>query len=292
MMLRNSLMIILLLITNHSFGYLYFLSIKKGTNKNGSAQLIILLADYHDKTHPANKGQRVYLESLLQRCNREKIKLIVEDLSSVNNDGRMICGNFGINCTEGVLSTLASKMRSLGITVDNVEYRYCRVAAIGPLINNSRANPHSFRSCSGITMAALHKEITDEIEKIKKYNDGKQLNDYYKRAIKHVTSHLSKMNVNSSDRSKTVAHYCACLRSSAYRKKLENVCIFDSTLIDSNIMHSIMCCDKPIIFVAAGGSHILEIDRLLEKMRYESLYAVPDNNQKPIDITVLEKFIE
>jgi len=280
------------MVANNSFGYFYSLSIKKIINKNGLSQFVVLLADYHDKKHIANKDQRTYLESLLKKCNKNKVKLIVEDLSSVNNDGRMICCNFGINCVDGVLSHLANKARSLGIAVDNVEYRYCRVAGIGPLMSNTHADPHSFRSSCGITLFSLYKEIIDEMEKIKKYNDGKKLNDYYKRAVAHVRTHLSKMDIGGTDRNKTVAHYCAQLRSSTYRKKLENLCIFDSALIDSNVMHSIMCCDMPIIFVAAGGSHILEINKLLEKIGYESVFVVPDNHQEPIDITVLDKFIE
>jgi hypothetical protein len=292
MIVRNVFIIIFLLIANNSFGYFYYALVKRGINKNGLPQLIIFLADYHDKKHIANKNQRTYLESLLKKCRKHKVKLIVEDLSSVNNDGRMICCNFGINSADGVLSNLANKARSLGIAVDNVEYRYCRVAGIGPLINNTDADPHSFKSSCGITLFSLYKEILDEIEKIKKYNDGKKLNDYYKRAIAHVRAHLSKMNIGVAGRNKTVAHYCAQLRSNTYRKKLENLCIFDSALIDSNVMHSIMCCDMPLIFVVAGGSHIMQVNKLLEKMGYESVFIIPDNNQQPIDITVLNKFIE
>lgn len=291
MAVRNGLIMTILLMANNSFGYFYSLSIKKIINKNGLLQLIVLLADYHDKKHIANKAQRKYLESLLKRCSKNKVKLIVEDLSSINNDGRMICCNFGINCAEGVLSNLANKARSLGIAVDNVEYRYCRVAGIGPLINNAHSDPHSFKSSSGITLFSLYKEIIDEMEKIKKYNDGKKLNDYYKRAVAHVRAHLSKMNIGGADRNKTVAHYCAQLRSNTYRKKLEDLCIFDSAFIDSNVMHSIMCCDMPIIFVVAGGSHITQVNKLLEKIGYESVFAIPDNNQEPIDITVLDKFV-
>jgi hypothetical protein len=153
---------------SNSHGYFYYLCVaKKMVSKNDRQQHIVLLADYHDKNHPANKGQRAYLESLLQKYKSKKIKLIVEDLSSINNDGRMICCNFGINCAEGVLGHLANKARSFGIAVDNVEYRYCRVAGIGPLITNTKADPHTVRSACGITLVSLYKEIVDEIEKIK-----------------------------------------------------------------------------------------------------------------------------
>ena len=292
MMARTRLVIMLLMITHHSFGYFYSLCIKKAVNQNGFAQYIILLADYHDKTHPANKEQRMYLESLLKRCNKDKIKLIVEDLSSVNNDGRMICCNFGVNSIDGVLNHLANKARSLGIAVDNVEYRYCRVVGIGPLINNLQTDPHHFRSSCGITLFSLYKEIIDEIEKIKKYNDGKKLNNYYRRAIANVRTHLAKMNVSDADQKKTIAHYCKQFRNNQYRKKLEQLCTFDSALIDSNVMHSIKCCDAPVIFVAAGGSHITEVNRLLEKIGYESVHVIPDHNQQSIDITILDDFIE
>lgn len=289
--IKSVLSVMLLLVANNSFGYFYYLCIKKVINKNGVPQLIVLLSDYHDKTHPANKDQRVYLESLLQKCSNKKVKLIVEDLGSVNNDGRMICCNFGINSTEGVLSNLANKARSLGIAVDNVEYRYCRVAGIGPLMSNITADPHLFRSSCAITLCSLYKEIMGEIEKIKKYNDGKKLNDYYKQAIDQVRTHLSRMNIGNRDCSKTIAHYCAQLKSRSYRKQLENLCIFDSELIDSNLIHSIMSCDEPIVLVAAGGSHIIEVNKLLEKNGAESVFIVSDHHQKPIDITIIDKFI-
>jgi hypothetical protein len=158
--IRSGLVIIMLFLSNNVFGYFYHVCVM---NKHTKRQHVVLLGDYHDKKHPANKGQRAYLESLLKKYNSKKVKLIVEDLSSVNNDGRMICCNFGINCDEGVLGRLANKARALGIAVDNVEYRYCRVAGIGPLLNNITSNPHSFRSSVGITIASLHKEIVDEI---------------------------------------------------------------------------------------------------------------------------------
>ena len=288
----KSFTILMVFVANNSFGYFYYLCIKKGINKNGVPQKIVLLADYHDKTHSANKGQRAYFELLLTKCKRHEIKLVVEDLSSINNDGRMICCKFGINCADGVLSNLAHKARSLGIAVDNVEYRYCRVAGIGPLITNLQADPYSVRSSCSITLLSLYKEIVNEMEKIKKYNDGKTLNDYYKRSIAYVCSQLNKMKIEHVNDNKTVAHYCSQLRSNMYRKKLEHLCIFDSAFIDSNVMHSIMCCDVPIIFVAAGGSHITQVNRLLEKMGYESIFVVPDNYQNPIDITVLDRFIQ
>jgi hypothetical protein len=283
----------MLLLNANSFGYFYHLCItKKIVNKNSKPQKVVLLADYHDKAHSANKDQRAYLESLLQKHSDKKIKLIVEDLSSVNNDGKMICCNFGINCEQGILGHLANKARSFGIMVDNVEYRYCRVASIGPLINNITCDPYSFKSSCGITVMSLYKEIIHEIEKIKKYNDGKKLNNFYKRAVAHVCARLAHMKWTTIDSKKTVACYCNTLRNAEYRQVLEKLCIFDSALIDSNIMHSIMCCDASIIFVVAGGSHIEQVRDLLQNNGHEVTFASTNDSSKPIDITILDRLIQ
>jgi len=302
--LRSSILIAVVLLTNNTFGYFYHGRVMKRA-KGGRQQYIILLCDYHDKVHPANKTQRVLLEQFLQRCAIAKGKLIVEDLSSVNNDGRMICCNYGINSCEGVLGHLANKARELGICVDNVEYRYCRVAGIGPLLNNIRSNPHSFRSSTAITTIALYQEVLDEIEKIKKYDDGKKLNAFYKRTITEVCGMLSKMGLHTTHKKNTIAHYCSTLESGNYRQQLENLCIFDSALIDLNIMHSIASCDRSLILVVAGGSHIEQVSKLLQKMGYQSLFTTSISSSKktihsdsasetcpqPIDISVLDTFI-
>lgn len=291
-MMRKYFIVMFLLLANNSHGYFYYLCVvKKTAHKNVYPQHIILLADYHDKTHAANKSQRAYLESLLKKYSNKKIKLIVEDLSSINNDGRMICCNFGINCAAGVLGHLANKARSFGIDVDNIEYRYCRVAGIGPVINNTAVDPHTIKSACGITLASLYKEIIDEINKISRYDDGKKLNHFYKRAVADVRSQLSRMKLCGINSKKTVAHHCAQLKCSDYRKQLEKLCIFDSALIDSNIMHAISNSKASIIFVVAGGSHIEQVNNLLKKMGYETVFVLPDNHQQPIDITVLDRLL-
>jgi len=222
----------------------------------------------------------------------------------------MVCCNFGINSSEGVLAKLADKARSIGIGVDNVEYRYCRVAGIGPLLNNIKASPYSFRSSATIKKLSLYKEVADEIEKIKKYNDGKLLNNYYKRAITAVHAALLKIDFNNKG---TVADHCKQLQCKQYRQELENLCIFDSALIDINIMHAITKYPQaPLIFVIAGGSHIDQVSSMLEHMGYELLFKTSscsegsglkkvlnsentasslDNYPKPIDLSIIEKFI-
>src|SRR3990172_6052959 len=286
----GSIVIMALLLCNNVFGYFYHGCVAKKTIHKHT-QYIILLADYHDKTHPANKNQRMHLELLLKRCAGLKGKLVVEDLSSMNNDGRMICCNYGINCSEGMLGQLAHKARELGIAVDNVEFRYCRVAGIGPLLNNIQANPFSLRSSATITALSLHNEVIDELEKIKKYDDGKQLNKVYRKTVAAVRDMLVKMRL-CADQKCTVAHYCAQLQPKRYRQELEKLCIFDSSLIDMNILHSIVTCPTtPFIFVVAGGSHVEQVIAVLKCIGYEIIFATPlEKVPRPIDISVLDTF--
>jgi hypothetical protein len=302
---------LLFLCSSHNFSYFYQASVADGfTEKQSQKQCIVYLYDYHLKTHPANKAQRVYLDTLLKRCAALKGKLIVEDLSSVNNDGRMICCNFGINSEDGVLAKLANKARSMGISVDNIEYRYCRVAAVGPLLSNIKANPQTFRSSATIKSASLYKEIMGEVDKIKKYDDGKQLNSLYKRTIALVSTALSKMKLNNQE---SVADYCKKLKSKDYRQELEKLCIFDSALIDMNIIHALaQCTHEPLILVIAGGSHIDQVIKFIEPMggkivlktapstssalkkvfnSADSATSFTDTHPQPLDMRVLDKFI-
>jgi len=284
--------------------------VNKQTNK---VQFVIGLADFHDKTHPANKVQRIYIDdSLLKKCVAVKGKLIIEDLSSINNDGRMNCCNYAVNSCEGVLGQLANKARECGIDVDNVEYRYCRVAGIGPLLSNIQASPYSFKSTMAISTAMLYKEVADEIEKIKHYDDGKILNAIYKYTLTAVCNVLSKIAFNIAQQQSTIAHYCSGLQRKEYKQELEKLCIFDSALIDMKIMHSIVAAPQAaFIFVAAGGSHIEQMRDMLKRMGYELVFATPqsasttirrvvnagsssssENAPQPADITVLDRFIK
>jgi hypothetical protein len=309
---KGMLLLSMLLSFHGCWGYAYsgFVQEKEISKRPHKRQVVVAFADYHLKSHPANTNQRIHIESQLKRCAALKGKFIVEDLSSINNDGKMVCCNFGINCSQGILGQLANKARALGAAVDNVEYRYCRVATIGPLLSNIQASPFSFKSTSSITMASLYKEVIDELEKIKKYDDGKFLNDVYKRTIAKVQAALSKLGFNKA---MTVANFCKTLQHKQYRQELEKLCIFDSALVDMNIMHAIAVSpDVPLIFIIAGGSHIEQVGSLLKRMGYKSVVkksvkALPvvkkildsgssslssDFHPEPIDITAFDIFIQ
>jgi hypothetical protein len=215
-------------------------------------QLVIGLGDYHDKSHPANKDQRTALEDILKKVSTQKAKCIVEDLSSVNNDGKMMCCNYSINAQGGMLGRLADTARSLQKNVDNVEYRYCRVASLGPLLTNIGSQPHLFKSSASIMIHSLYQEVLDEINRIKRYNDGKILNSVYKYTINNVHNALARLSLNPQ-KNISVADYCSGLPQKQYAKDLENLCIFDSALIDMKMMHSIVNAHDTSLVIAVEG---------------------------------------
>ena len=265
-----------------------------GNNKKNK-QYIVCIGDFHCKNHSSHEKQKQNLDLLLQACLQKKGKLIIEDLSSINNDGKGICGKYTMDGC-GVLGKLADKARAMGIDVDNIEYRYCRVAALAPLLNNSSSNPYSFRSTKNITLFSLYNEIIDQIKKIQKYNDNELLNALYKSTTAAVQKNVLDLCLNNRKQT-SVAHYCSGLWiKKNYRDMLEKLCIFDSALLDMTILHSITTSkDTSLILVVAGGSHIEHIQQLLTRfLSYQLLYSIaaPANKRQPIDLQKISDYVK
>lgn len=259
------------LFLNDINAYVYQISVMKKVidPQLSQEQLVIGIGDYHDKDHPANADQRAYLEALLKKCRAIKSKLIVEDLSSVNSDGRGMCCNLFINAQGGLLGKLADKARAECIDVDNVEYRFCRVVGIGPLINSYQNNQQKNNSSATIIpVQEVCKEFLQELDKVQHYNDGVVANRFYKKIIGDVSKSFNHLKIDKV-KDQAVAHYCAQEYKNNYIKSLEKLCIFDSPIIDAKIIHSIVSSpEKSIIIVAAGGSHLEKINTQLELLGY------------------------
>jgi hypothetical protein len=213
-------------------------------------------------------------KSFLKACDPSTTKIIVEDLSSVNNDGRMMCCSYSIKGYGGLLGGIADMAREMRMDVDNVEFRYCRVVSVGPLLHEASSKTGLSRASNAITMDIVLQEVFGEIEKIKKYDDGKFLNDAYKRAISSVGVMIKQLGFDRNKK-QSVAEFCSVFNrgnDNEYLKNLEKVCVFDSALIDMNIMHSIAIApEKAVIVVIAGGSHIEKMCDFLNNMGYEKI---------------------
>jgi len=294
-------------------GYFYQIHCKRKEVSPGVFQFVIGLGDYHDKNHPSNATQREYFEGLLKRFSPSSIKVIVEDLSSVNSDGRLMCCNYAIKSYGGVLGNLADTVRRMNVDVDNVEYRYCRVASLGPLLMNVHKKVDMPRSSSVIMLRDVRDEIVREIKKVNAYNDGTYLNTLYKEVIVSVERALGQLELGKYEYN-PVTDYFKTVSKKKYVQELEKLCVFDSPLLDMHMMHSIARSqDKKIIFVVAGGSHVEKVCNYLTHMGYENVAIAGDNaavysllkntlgsgqqikkavvRPEPVDLKVLDVFI-
>jgi hypothetical protein len=273
-------------VSSISKSFIYEIRILKQWNQRYQRfDYVIGKSDFHDKSHPATHVQEIQLQNIMARCNKQSTKLIIEDLSSHDINGRAhSCGPFVINSQGGILGGLTQRCEQKGFHVDNVEYRYCRVASLGPVINNIEQVEMPFQSTHAISVGLLLQEIEDNIKEIKTFNDGKRLNALYERIVRDVKIELAKLKLHET-RHSTVAHFMAHNSTKENRLDvLNNLLTVDGPLLDIKIMHSIKNAQKLIttprddlyLFVIGGGSHILRVcNWLVQHDNWHHVYATP-----------------
>lgn len=224
-------------------------------------------SDFHDKVHPANSIQRKKIEEHLPKYDPRDILVLVEDLSSPNSDGRLGCGAFYINSRTGILAGLGNFCKNNKVPVCNVEYRYCRVVALGPVINNIYADPSLFPSTQKMTVTHLMQEIEQT------YNDlllG-SYNPLFKTALEEksvqMQKEIKKFNL-MRDHKKSIADYLAANSTPANRLDMvKNLLTFDGILIGFKLVDAtIKAPHKEKIIAFAGGTHINEAYELLQRV--------------------------
>lgn len=233
-------------------------------------QYVIGASDFHDKWHHANDAQRTMLERILNGCSKRDTLVITEDLSSCNVNGCRGCANFTINSSKGILAGLTTYCSNHWIPVVNVEYRYCRVAALGPVINNITAVPTTFPSTNSITVQQLIDEVNKIIDEVSKYNNSKTLHTEYKKHIDHIKTYMKNLKM-FEHATKTVAEYIQVTTTPANRMaRVKELLTFDSVLLDMRIIHEILKAPtKKQIVIFAGGTHIENVSHWLQKIGYK-----------------------
>lgn len=301
--------------TSYCSGFVYQIQVlRRWHDALQQYQYVIGLSDFHDKAHPINPKQRAYLERLVFRCPRKTTKIIVEDLSSASNDGRIACGNYIVNSRGGVLGGLADVLRRSYFDVENIEYRYCRVAALGPLINNLDQPFDTFSSANALSIKALYQEVMREMEHIRSYADGGILRNCYKKITNTVVHALKRLHLDRF-RDCSVAQYCArFIKPHNRHEELQTLCTFDSDLLDLKLVHAVINAeDKQYILAVAGGTHIKHACNLLRHAGFKPVFttqinAIQEHNlskclgshivdnrfcvkPEPVDITLLSRFL-
>ncbi len=223
--------------------------------------------DFHDKMHASNSIQRTRIEKLLPAYNPANILVLVEDLSSPNDNGRLGCGSYFINSKTGILAGLGNYCKECHIPVINVEYRYCRVVALGPVINNLSSDPGAFPSTK--RMAVSH--LMQEIEQV--YNDllFSSMTSSFKNEFMEKSRMVSKSMENlklMDHHQKTIAEYLVNTTTFANRlETVKNLLTFDGILIGFKLVDAtIKASEKEKVIAFAGGTHINEAYELLQRV--------------------------
>ncbi len=275
--------VMLICISPGIHSYLYQgVVMRKWNDLDGRYHYFIGLGDYHNKQHPANQQQRDQLESLLAQTDSTDLKMLTEDLSVRNSDGRFSCGRFYVNSRGGFLGGITDSCRYLGIDTDNLEYRYARVCALGPLLNHSAKSPYSFASVRGISVDQLYSEVSTECDRINAFDDGPILNEWYKRCIQKVDKQLMAFGWSADDQT-SVADYIAleqkrsplinCSSPIKRSSPINKLFTFDCSLLDAKIVHeTVNNQHKERVCAIAGGSHIERASEVLQKVGYQPIF--------------------
>jgi len=238
---------------------------------NGSEYTYFIgLSDFHDKKHKANGKQLTDLQAILSKTRKDLLRVAFEDVGSpgVNHDGQ--CGRFFVVSSGGVLNGFANICKKLNLVNKNFEYRYCRVAALGPVLNNINASLDGFDSVCGTHVSALIAEVEKILREFKRYKDPNLAKTLYAQASRRMRNLMQEMQwFNHADQ--TVAQYIVSVTTPQTRLDLvKKMLTFDSVLFDLRVMHDVLHAPKNTNYLAvAGGSHITRIAKLLAKFGYQ-----------------------
>ena len=262
-------------------GYLYQgIVMRKWNDLYGRYHYFIGLGDYHSKQHPANQQQRDQFESLLAQVDPTDLKVLTEDLSVSNSDGRFACGKFYVNSRGGFLGGITDRCRCWGIDVDNLEYRYARVCALGPLLNHrlfnrSTKSPYNFASVRGISVDQLYREVSTECDRIDAFDDGPILNEWYQRCIQRVDKQLISFGWSLGDHTSVADYIILEQKRSSLMPLIKKLFTFDCSLLDAKIVHeTVNNQHKERMCAIAGGSHVERVSEILQKIGYQSLIHI------------------
>jgi len=271
----RSIIISFMLINLSVNGFIYDIRVmRKWDRKDKYYSYFIGLGDFHDKTHKITSQQVRELDAIMGKCKKDRTKVVVEDVSSAGCGGRKCCGRFFINSSGGILGGLAKKYRDKGFRfLENVEYRYCRVASLAPVVNNIHANLRKFASTSGIFIKNFEQEVQRVLKDVSRFNDGKMLNNWYKTCISTIENDLKRLKLRQMSKM-SVADYLYYNTNPTNRLGLvKKLLTFDSSLVDAKIVHSIINSPKKQnSIVIAGGSHIRNVSNILQTIGYKPIY--------------------
>ena len=264
-----------------SKGFIYKVDVlKKWDPKQNRNVFFIGCSDFHDKSHAANGPQRQFISRLLAACDKKRTKVLIEDLASMNHNGKSARIEINRRAQPGILAGFTDECKQLGVPVINLEYRYDRVLSVAGLLKNAMVSPHSYRPACTICVGQVKKEFDDAIAQIKQYSDGPQLAKLYEKGIVSALKQSKDFNFDS-DPSRNIASYLIAKAKNSLRNAfIKRLLTFDSVLLDFKFIHEALESKEPVVVALAGGTHIERAIAILQQMGYELQKATPLTYEK------------
>jgi hypothetical protein len=230
------------------------------------------LSDYHDRSLPENAQQRTSVLRKIDCCKPGDTKIIVEDLSSRNNSGACGCCCFSLNSNTGLLASMAQECQKRGLDVENVEYRYCRVIALGPVLHNLAADPQSITTTQHIRVADVLGEINQAVKEVKAQQCEK-LASFVQQQTNYIASELTYLDMFNY-KTESMGYYLSKRTWPTNRLSiLKKLLILDTGLLDLKIVNAVLeAQNKKHVIILAGGTHINHATQLLSTIGYEVVH--------------------
>lgn len=266
--------------------FIYQMNVLRREGSGGQHQYLLGLSDYHDKHHPDTNAQRNQLRQLLTDCKDCDGYVIVEDLSAANSStGCKGCGQFLINSRGGILGGLSNMCQEMGVPVNNAEYRFCRVAAFGPILNRTFLRQGTRRSSAMITVDAIRNEILQQVNRIKMFDIDASLKSLYAKHLEKIVFTVQEFHLNKHPNMDAEQYLIAHTRPLTRDRALKKLLTFDNLLIDLDIVHTVLQArDKNVILIVAGGAHIKNSFALLERVGYKQMYKSSNSYTKEFNL--------
>lgn len=274
-MVRCRFVICFLLIQHSVSAFVYRVTVLR-LEKGPVKQTVIGYYDIHDRDAEKNQKQRDYFQNFFSNCDSSKIKLFVEDLSSVNHRNIAACGNYQFDSRGGLLGGIVDLARQAGLgshCIENIEYRYCRAVAFGYAFNQLRMGQRVQLMIPPISIKQLMQEIDVELD------DLQQLHGlpYFFTARSLALNSAVKQRVVEYQwdlyHQQFVGDYITQQSRRIRIGDIEDFLTFDSGILDIKLARSIAKNQDKHAVIIAGGSHIENSFKMLKNMGYKTVYS-------------------
>jgi len=271
------------LFTQQACAYVYEVQVVRRTMPGTSEkQYVVGLSDFHDRSQSdVAAEQRRMFEKLLKTSDSTKMRFLVEDLSSPNCEGTCSCANYRVNTRGGFLGGITDAIKQHGYRADNLEFRYCRVVALGlTAVGNGGKQARTLQEA--IKLDQFINETQSQFAVIGRYQDH-GVAPWYRSCTQAVESAMAKLNLFGCQKW-TVREYLHVMtqpettsKNKRYDDVLEELLSYDSPLFDVRLVHEVLNDVRhKTVVVIAGGTHVREAFDALLKAGYEHVPVIQE----------------